>query len=411
MKPQLKKRLPEALLLFVAGATLLGCSHAKAYEKPLTPVRVHTVGTFLPAGAVGSGARYSATIRPSTQYDLAFKTGGYVANLLEVRGADGRMRSLQEGDAVKRGTALARLRPDDLSNKVKGAEAQLAEARSSLDAGAAQIAEAEAALRQSRRDLDRATALLESGSLTAPEHDAARTRFEMAEAKVTAAKSQTRLIQAKIDGARAVLADAQLTERDGVLRAPADGIVLRRVVEEGALVAPGAPILTIAENDSVKALFGAPDTIVNHLKLGQELMLTTEAIPGAEFHGRITRISAQADPRTRVFDVEVTVHRPPTELRAGMIAALTLPDPEASTSPVPVVPLGAVVRSPERPDSYAVVMITEEQGRKIARRRAVRLGEAYGNLIAVSEGLDAGAQIVVSGASVVTDGERVQVIR
>jgi RND family efflux transporter MFP subunit len=397
-------------MLLIAAAAVVACSQAKAYEKPLTPVRVQTVETYVPAGSAGDGAHYSAIIRPATQTELAFKTGGYLAGLLQVKGADGRMRDLQEGDRVRRGTALAWLRPEDFNNKLKGAEAQLNESRQSLDACAAQTAEAEAALRQARRDLDRATALLETASLTAPEHEAAKTRFEMAEAKTAAAQSQARLIQARIDGARTLLAETELSARDAILRAPADCLVLRRAVETGALIAPGAPVLTLAEAGEVKAVFGAPDTIVNQLQLGKVLTLTTEAIPGAELRGQITRISAQADPRTRVFDVELTVQRPPNELRAGMIASLVLPDPNASATPVPVVPLSAVVRAPDGLDSYAVIVIREEHGKKVARRRPVRLGEAFGNLITVSAGIEAGAQIVVSGASVVAEGEPVQIM-
>src|SRR5262249_46248473 len=138
------------LLLFAAAA--IGCSQAKAYEKPLTPVRAQAAQTFTPSSAESGGARYSATIRPAAQLDLAFKNGGYVRELLQARGADGRMRSVQEGDWVKKGAVLARLREEDFTAKVKGAEAQVAEARSTLETSKAQEAEAEAAMRQSRRD-------------------------------------------------------------------------------------------------------------------------------------------------------------------------------------------------------------------------------------------------------------------
>src|SRR5262249_5720598 len=152
-----------------------------------------------------------------------------------------------------------------------------------------------------------------------------------------------------------------------------------------------------------------PDLAVSGLKQGAELVLTTEAIPGVEMRGLITRIGAAADPRTRVFEVEVTIVRPPAQLRAGMIASLVAPDPNASADPVVVAPLGAVVRSGSNSDSYAVNVLAEENGRLVARRRPVKLGEAYGNLISVTEGLQIGEQIIVTGAATVTDGEPVQI--
>lgn len=396
------------LLLFIAGA-LAGCGATKAYEKPLTPVRVQTVQTFIPSAAESNGVRYSATIRPASQLDLAFKTGGYVSELRQVRGADGRMRSVQEGDYVTKGTVLARLREEDFAPKVSGAQAQVAEAQSALQTGQAQQAEAEAALRQAQRELERANALIESDSLTRPEHDHARTKFEMAQAKLAAARAHVQVIQAQINHAQAGLSEMQLARRDAVLRAPADGLVLRRAVEAGSLIAPGAPIITLAEATSVKAVFGVPDLTVSSLQLGTELVLNTEAIPGREFRGLITRIAATADPRTRIFEVEVTIPRPPTELRAGMVASLIVPDANASATPVIAAPLGAIVRAGDGTESYAVNIIVNENGREVARRRAVKLGEAYGNLIGITEGLQAGEQVIVAGAAAVADGERVRV--
>jgi RND family efflux transporter MFP subunit len=394
------------LLLLSAGAAA-GCSQAKAYEKPLTPARVETVRAYVPGGAVG--ARYSATIKPATQIDLAFKQAGYVRELMQVRGADGRMRDLQEGDRVPKGATLARLREDDFSTKVSGAEAQVSEAQSSLGTSKAQLSEAEAGMRQAQRDLERATALLESESLTKPEHEAAKTKFEMAQAKVEAARAQTQVIQAKINSAKATLSEAQMAKGDATLRAPMDCVVLRRAAERGSLVAPGAPILTLAEADAFKAVFGAPDLTVSSLKLGAELPLTTEAIPGVEMRGLVTRIGAAADARTRVFEVEVTILHPPSQLRTGMIASLTAPDSAVPADPVVVAPLGAIIRAQNNSDSYAVNVVSEENGRIVARRRAVKLGEAYGNLIGVTEGLQAGEQIIVTGAAAVTDGEPIQI--
>ena len=405
----MKTKRYSAILFLLTAATAIGCSQAKAYEKPLTPVRVEAVRTYVPNGVAGSGARYSATIKPALQLDLAFKQSGYVRELMQVRGADGRMRSLQEGDSVKQGAVLARLREEDFAPKIKGAEAQVAEAQSALGTSKAQLSEAEAALRQAQRDLDRATSLIESDSLTRPEHDAAKAKFEMAQAKVEAARAQGQVIQAKINSAKAVLAEAQVAKGDAVLRAPADCVVLRRTVEEGSLVAAGTPILTLAEAGAVKAVFGVPDLTVQSLKQGAELTLTTEAIPGVEFRGLITRIAAQADPRTRVFEVELTIHRPPTELRAGMVASLVVPDPNASPEPVIVAPLSAVVRSANDPNTYVVNVVVEENGKLVARRRTVKLGDAYGNLIGLIEGLQPGEQVIVTGATAVTEGEQVQI--
>src|SRR5262249_21191710 len=96
-----------SLLRLVSVVRLLGsalsCARGALPEKPSRPVRVETVHK---EGATG-GLRYSASIQPYAQVTLAFKVGGYVREVLQRAGADGRTRDLQQGDAVTKGTVLA----------------------------------------------------------------------------------------------------------------------------------------------------------------------------------------------------------------------------------------------------------------------------------------------------------------
>lgn len=85
--------------LALSGVLLSGCRQEQPYRKPRTPVRVETVERY-PEEA---GARYSGNIEPNSRVDLAFRQGGYVVDIMQVRGADGRLRGLQEGDRVSRG--------------------------------------------------------------------------------------------------------------------------------------------------------------------------------------------------------------------------------------------------------------------------------------------------------------------
>ncbi|MGH9841824.1 MAG: efflux RND transporter periplasmic adaptor subunit [Blastocatellia bacterium] len=397
------------LWLLFCAALAAGCRRAESREKPIKPVQVQEVQQYNPGGGSGDGERYSANILPSSQSELAFKYGGYLSEIHQVRGPDKRMRSVQEGDRVAKGTVLARLRNDDFASKVKQAEAQLAEAQSTTETNRAQLSEAEAALRQTERDLDRATKLLEARSLTKPEYEGAKTKVELAQAKVEAIRSQSKVIQARIGGAQSLLGEAKLAERDAVLLAPMDCYVLKRLVEPGALVVPGRPLFVVAERSSVKAMFGVPDLTLRDIRLGTPLTFTTEAIPGMAFRGWVSRISPAADPKSRVFDVEATIPRPPEQLRLGMIASLTLPTAKSSAA-VTVVPINAIVRPKQNPEAYAVHVVTEQAGKQIARQRLIKLGDAFGNMIAVTEGVSLGDRVIVSGSALVVDGEQVRVI-
>ena len=91
-----------------------GCTATPKAETAATPVRAQRVK---PATA-DRGVRYSAQIIPVEQVSVAFKTSGYVMDLLQVRDSSGRMRDLEEGDAVGAGAILARVEERDYQSKV-----------------------------------------------------------------------------------------------------------------------------------------------------------------------------------------------------------------------------------------------------------------------------------------------------
>jgi RND family efflux transporter MFP subunit len=368
--------------LIAAPIVLLGtgdCRHDSKVEKVPVPIHAETVA---PAGAAG-GLRYSANVQPSEQVSLAFKSSGYVREILKIRSNDGLHRNIQAGDTVARGTVLARVRESDYVEKVN-------QARASFD-------EASAGLRKERLDFDRAKSLFESKSLSRADFDGARSALDAAEARVAGARAQ-------LDAARIALADCALTS-------PMNALVFARNVEEGTLVAAGTVGFTLADLSSVKAVFGVPDTVVRALQIGQPLAVSVEAVPGEQFKGRITAIAPSAERQSRVFDVEVTIPNPAGTLRSGMIATVETPH---TAGPVPsgeaAVPLTAVLRSPSEPDGYAVFVLAGDGENAVAKVRPVKLGEVVGNRIVVTAGLAPGERVVVTGATIVADGDRVRVI-
>ena len=141
----LKATVVGAVVLSIA---LLGACKSKQTQKPAVPVKVAAVELN-----AASEARYSATIIPRTQVELAFKVGGYVDALRKVRGVDGKMRDIQEGDLISMGTVLARVRQSDYQVKFKEAESQASEARSGIDVSKAQYEEAVSGIASSKAQL------------------------------------------------------------------------------------------------------------------------------------------------------------------------------------------------------------------------------------------------------------------
>ena len=368
-----------ALFRVLTGVVSLGlsaCNQANPQPKSLIPVRTVQVGSI----DAGNALRYSASIAPYTQVDLAFKSNGYVESVLQVPSANGGRRNVDQGDWVKKDTVLAVVSRQDYLDKVQQADAQLSRAQAEYV--------------KDKLSFDRTSALYSSQSATKPELDSAQAQLDSATAAVSAAKAQ--------------VSEAHIALDYCSLAAPFDGWIVKRSVDVGSLVGPLTNGFSIADTQTVKAVFGVPDIYISRARIGQRLAITTDAAQG-EFEGRVTTISPAADPKSRVFSVDVSIQNPHNFLKSGMIATLSIPGKELARA-VTAIPIGSVVRDPQRQDGFAV-MVAQGQGSVVtARLRSVQLGDAYGNMIAVTGGLNHGENVITTGASMVKDGDQVQII-
>jgi RND family efflux transporter MFP subunit len=376
------RRIHRAEILALSVATLCvfvqsGCSRASSEPRPLTPVRIAEVRTI----STGSETRYSANIVPNAQVDMAFKSGGYIESMRQVRGADGRMRTVDIGDWVSRGTVLAVVRQKDYTDQREQAKAQLARAQADYE--------------HAKLNFDRTSNLYSSQSATKPEYDSAKAQNESA--------------TAALDNAKALLAEAQTALEDSSLRAPFDGWIVKRSVDVGALVSPSVAGFTIVDTRSVRAVFGVPDNVMTRIKLGQRQTVLTDVF-AEPFAGRISAISPAADPKSRVYSVEVTIPNPKNQLKSGMIASISFAG-EIFPSTVLAVPLSALIRDPQKPGAFAVLLTEGTGDPATVRAHAVELGDAYGNMIQVLGGVKPGDRVVTAGATLVKSGEPVRIIQ
>jgi RND family efflux transporter MFP subunit len=371
--------------LFVAMAALgtltSACSQPQAAEpKAARPVRTQAVAQAAPELDV----RYSASIEAFEQVTMSFKASGYVDDLLRRNGADGRPRAAQAGDRVTKGTVLARVRDTDYADRV--------------NQGRARLAESEASLVKARLDLERAQALFKSDSLTKPELDAAQAAFDGATARLKAADLDIQLAQSAL--------------RDCALVAPTTGVILERRIEVGTLAAAGTVGFVLGDLTSVKARFGIPDGMIESIHLGESLTVMVDAAGATPFAGRVTAIAPAADAQSRVFDVEVTIPNQDNRLRPGMIGTVAITrstDARAGAAAALTVPLTAIVRSQAGSGEFAVVVVERENAADVARVRRVELGPVSGNVITVLKGVKPGERVVVTGATLLVDGEQVKV--
>jgi RND family efflux transporter MFP subunit len=376
----MEKRLAPLLLLssLIAFLAIPGCGHKEEAAPDSIPVTVQAVATA--SGAVGGA--YSANIVADTQVDVAFKVNGYVQSILQVKGADGKPRNVQAGDAVTAGAVLAVVKDDTYRNSLAKAQADLQNSRASLS--------------KSKADFARYTHLLEQRVVAQADYDAVKQQYTSA--------------QASVGASQAAVQQAQVDLEDCKLKSPMNALILDRKIEVGTLIAPNTVGFQIGDTGKVKVVFGVPGAIVGDLKPGTDLSVTTDAFPGQTFGGAISKVAAVADPNTRVFDIEATIPNPDARLRVGMIATIHLPAGVQANSML-VVPTRAIVRPPDDPKGYAVYVVDKDAaGKTVATLKKIEIGPVVGDQVSVASGLDAGAQVIVRGADIVSNGASINIV-
>lgn len=249
------------------------------------------------------------------------------------------------GEVAAQTQVLARLRQGSRPQEVARARAAAASARASLADAATQLAR-----KQQLRTVNR---------ISVQEVDTARTRVETLQANLKAAEEEVSLVvegprQEDIAAAEASLAAlaaardlaAQRLE-DTRLLAPAAGVIRTRILEPGAMAAPGAPVFTLALTDPlwVRAYISEPDLGLVHE--GMRAEVRTDTLPDKTYQGWVGFISSTAEftPKTvettelrtkLVYRARIFVCDPQEELRLGMPVTVTLqPGPQPESAPAP----------------------------------------------------------------------------
>lgn len=297
----------------------------------------------------------------ATEVDIAAEIAGRVTLL-----------SVDEGSRVRSGDLIAKLDTNQLEAEVLRAEAALASVRSTvndLEAGArtqelegarARMESAQAKLALDESDWRRAHDLYEQGVVSENQRDAARANRDVSRRQYEAATEELKLLEAGARPDRIEAARAQMKEAEAALRlarvrldkasiyAPIAGAVLVKDVEEGEVVSPGLPIVTVADLSDMWVKIYIDEVNIGRIRLGQEAAVRVDAFPSREFAGHVIYISDEAEftPKniqTRedrvklVFAVKVGIDNAGGLLKPGMYADIRIPAPlePASAAPSP----------------------------------------------------------------------------
>jgi membrane fusion protein (multidrug efflux system) len=260
-----------------------------------------------------------------------------------------------------------------------------------LDASAeeALLRSAEAEAELARQDLERARGLASQKVVSKAELDAAQSKFNRLNAVVDQMRSNI---------------------RKKTIIAPFDGQLGIRQVNVGQMINAGQQVVPLTSLDPVFADFALPQQYLGQLKPGLEVDVTTDALPDRVFSGKLTAINSMVDSSTRNITLQATLENPDHVLRPGMFAKaeVTLPEKHKTL----VVPGSAISYAPFGDSVFVIDKQKDEKTGKesqVIRQQFVRVGEARGDFVAITQGLKAGDIVVGTGVFKLRNGMTVTI--
>jgi membrane fusion protein (multidrug efflux system) len=259
-------------------------------------------------------------------------------------------------------------------------------------------------------DASQEEALLRSSEAEAElaRQDLERTRG-LASAKVVS-KAELDAAESKFNRLNAVVDQMRSNIRKKTLVAPFDGQLGIRQVNVGQMINAGQQVVPLTSLDSLFADFALPQQYLGQLKPGLEVHVTTDALPGRVFSGKLTAVNSMVDSSTRNITLQATLENPDHALRPGMFAKaeVTLPEKHKTL----VIPGSAISYAPFGDSVFVIDKQKDDKTGKesqVIRQQFVRVGEARGDFVAITQGLKAGEVVVGTGVFKLRNGMTVTV--
>jgi len=334
--------------------------------------------------------------------DVGVKMGGRLARL-----------RFEEGTRVRKGEVIAEIEHADV-------DAQLEASRRAVAEGEAQLGQAIAARDEDLRNLDRQRALMKDGitttaTLTAAESAAAvsAARVKSAEAAIASARARVRVTEEAIENAN--------------VRAPFDGVVIKKRAEVGETVSPfgvqgqasreGGAIATIADLAELEVQTEVSENSVAKLTSAMPAEVKLQAYQDQPYKGRLRQIFPSADRAKAIVEVRVSILSPDAHVKPEMTASVTFQEPgrtrgadgtATGTARSPTAP--AVVLAPKR-------AITQQGNNSVAWvvsngtsiRRVVTLGAERIDQVEIKSGVVPGEVVVLNPPAGLVDRGLVRV--
>jgi RND family efflux transporter MFP subunit len=363
---------------------------------------------------------FPGKVEASKRVELAFQVPGLLIKL-----------PVKEGQKVYKGDVIAQLRQDEFRARLQALQGQLDQARAALRALQsgdrpeqrmrleAQVRSAAATLANARAENDRNRRLFDARAVSREEAERTLAAFRVAQEDHRAAvqllekgtiarEEDIDAKKAEVHGIEGRVVEAKIQLEDCTLRAPYDGVIAQRFVEQGQNIRAKDPVVKFQDVDEIDVAVDVPETIMAaNLRSADIVQLLAEfsGAPGLQFPVHIKEVAQRADPVTQTFRVRVAMKaQPDLNLLPGMTATVTLAYRRASILGSQIlVPVSAIFK--DGTGEQVAWVIGSDQ--TVSARR-VKIGEMTGGQIEIMEGLQPGDRLAVAGVAFLREGMKVR---
>lgn len=406
------KYLSILLVQVLLTAMISGCG-AKKEDTTHTVKNVKTITAAL--SSLDIKVEYAGKVRAAEEVVVSPKIAGKVAAV-----------KADVGEKVEKGQVLFTLDPKDADTYYKQSQAGLDAANANLkrtgdSALSQQILQGEASVKQAqvmyddaKSFYDKIKSLYDSGAVSKQQLDDAESKYKNAGIQLDTAKDNLNLLKGKagpqsvnvasaqVEQAKASVDQASLQLENTTIASPINGIVAARNIDEGEMVSNTVPAFTVMDTKSLSVEFGIPENAVGGLKKGQNITLRIDALKNKELQGIVDIVSPAADPRTQSYTIKIKLQNPDDAVKPGMFARVLIPAEKREN--VLSVPNEAIVIENGVQYVYAVT------GGKV-KKKAVETGLSTDRITEITQGLEAGENVITEGQSFLNDGEAVNILK
>lgn len=269
---------------------------------------------------------FTGTLLPRSQFIVAPKIAGRLEKLF-----------VNVGDAVKSGQSIAILDNDEFIQQVEQAQAELKVARANLE-------ESRNGMEIAVREFERISTLRQKKIISQSELDAAEAEYNAQLARNKVAMAQVAQKEAALKASQVRLSYTKIQ--------PAWGngndvrVIGERFVDEGAMLAANTPIVSVLDVSSMMAVIHVIERDYLRVREGQVAIVSTDAISGRTFSGKVVRIAPLLKETTRKARVEIEIPNPEGYLKPGMFVRVQIEF--AVHDNAAVIPITAIIKRDER---------------------------------------------------------------